>query len=139
MGGFGMPTPSARSAIAWIARHCVLLAAGFGLAGYLYLFTRPSADPPIRSDGYNYYLYAASWLVYHDTTLEALSRDWYDGAYPSFSGIQRWPGSGRWSNRHPIGVAILMLPFVVVADALTRWSNFPRDGFSFYYQHAAAL
>jgi hypothetical protein len=39
----------------------------------------------------------------------------------------------------PIGVAVLMLPLFLVADALTRWSNFPRDGFSFYYQHAAGL
>ena len=110
-----------------------------GLAGYLWLFTRPAAYDPIRSDGYNYYLYAPSWLIYHDPTLEALSNDWYGGAYPQFSGILRWPGTNRWMNRHPIGVTLLMFPFVIVADVLTRWSNLPRDGFSFYYQHAAAL
>jgi len=125
--------------ISWSVRWFVALAGGLGLAGYLWLFTRPSADQPIRSDGYNYYLYAPSWLIYHDVTLEALAQDWNGGAYPDFSGILRWPGTDRWMNRLPIGVAVLMLPFVIVADLLTRWSNLPRDGFSLYYQHAAAL
>ena len=122
-----------------IVRHVVAIVGACGFAGYLWLFTRPSADDPIRSDGFNFYIYAPSWLIYHDTTLEALSKDWYGGAYPGFSGMLRWPGTDRWMNRHPIGVTVLMLPFVIVADLLTRWSNLPRDGFSFYYQHAAAL
>ena len=120
-------------------RYFVAFAGVCGFAAYLWLFTRPSADDPIRSDGYNYYLYAPSWLIYHDYTLEALARDWNGGAYPDFAGMVRWPGTNHWINRHPIGVALLMLPFVVAADLLTRWSNLPRDGFSFYYQHAAAL
>jgi hypothetical protein len=120
-------------------RWFVAIAGGVGLAAYLWLFTRPSADAPIRADGYNYYLYAPSWLIYHDVTLEAIAQDWNGGAYPDFSGILRWPGTNHWMNRLPIGVAMLMLPFVIVADLLTRWSNLPRDGFSLYYQHAAAL
>ncbi len=125
--------------IRWGARHVVAIVGVCALAGYCWLFTRPSADEPIRSDGYNYYLYAPSWLIYHDPTLEALAQDWNGGAYPAFSGMVRWPGTNRWMNRLPIGVAVLMLPFVIVADLLTRWSNLPRDGFSLYYQHAAAL
>jgi len=128
-----------KRAIDWSVRWFVALAGALGLAGYLWLFTRPSADEPIRSDGYNYYLYAPSWIIYHDVTLEALARDWNGGSYPGFSGILRWPGTNRWMNRLPIGVAVLMLPFVIAADLLTRWSNLPRDGFSLYYQHAAAL
>ena len=77
--------------INWLARHVVAVIGICALAGYLFLFTRAAADEPIRSDGFNYYLYAPSWLIYHDTTLEALSNDWYGGAYPQFSGIMRWP------------------------------------------------
>jgi hypothetical protein len=123
--------------IHWSLRYFVAIVGACGLAGYLWLFTRPSADEPIRSDGYSYYVYAPSWLVYHDPTLEALAQDWNGGAYPG--GITRWPGTDRWVDRFPIGVAVLMMPFVIVADLLTRWSNLPRDGFSLYYQHAAAL
>jgi hypothetical protein len=121
------------------ARFCVAAIGLCALAGYLWLATRPDADPRIRADGYNYYLYAVSWVVYHDATLEAVPRDWNGGAYPDFAGMVRWPGTSHWLNRHPIGVSVLMLPFVVAAHILSGWSNFPRDGFSFYYQHAAAL
>jgi hypothetical protein len=123
--------------IRWGLRYFIAIVAACGLSGYLWLYTRKSADTPIRSDGYFYYLYAPSWLIYHDASLEAVAQDWNGGVYPG--GIERWPGTNRWLNRLPIGVAVLMMPFVVGADLLTRWSNLPRDGFSLYYQHAAAL
>ena len=125
--------------VGWIEKHLIAVVAVSALAAYSWVYTRPDAYDPIHSDGYNYYVYAPSWLIYHDISLEALSNDWYGGAYPNFVGMQRWPETGRWLNRMPIGVSILMLPFVVAADLLTRWSNFPRDGFSFFYQHGAAL
>jgi hypothetical protein len=53
--------------------------------------------------------------------------------------ITRWATTGRWVNPHPIGVAVLMMPFFGLAHLLTRWSNLPLDGFSFYYQHGAGL
>jgi hypothetical protein len=116
-----------------------MIIAAVAIAAYCWVYTRPDADPPIRSDGYNYYLYAASWVVYHDASLEAIASDWYGGTYPNFAGMIRWPATNRWLNRIPIGVSILMLPFVLVADGLSGWSNFPRDGFSFYYQQAAGI
>ena len=78
-------------------------------------------------------------FLYHDVTLEKLANDWYGGLYPDFTGIRRWPSTGRWLNLHPIGTAILMAPFFLAADLLSAWSNLPRDGFSLYYQHGAGL
>jgi hypothetical protein len=78
-------------------------------------------------------------FVYHDVSLERLAKEWYGGPYPGFTGIRRWRSTGRWMNLHPIGTAVLMAPFFVAADLLTRWSNLPRDGFSVYYQHGAGL
>ncbi len=106
---------------------------------YTALYGRDAADAPIHSDGYSYYVYVPATLIYHDPSLEALSNDWYRGIFPEFSGIRRWPATGRWLNLHPVGTAISMAPFFLVAHALSSWSNFPRDGFSFYYQHAAGL
>jgi hypothetical protein len=122
-----------------LERHSVTIIAIVALVAYGWVYTRPDADPPIRSDGYNYYLYAASWVVYHDVTLEAVPNDWNGGAYPNFAGMVRWSETDHWVNRIPIGVSVLMLPFVYGADLITRWSNLPRDGYSFFYQHAAAL
>jgi hypothetical protein len=120
-------------------RHFVAATAVLAVAAYALIYSRGWADVPIRSDGYSYYVYLPSTFIYHDLTLNALARDWYDGNYPGVTAIRRWPSTGRWLDAVPIGVAVLMLPFFLVADALTRWANFPRDGFSFYYQHAAGL
>lgn len=120
-------------------RHFVAAVALLAIAAYATIYTRGWADAPIRSDGYSYYLYLPSTFIYHDLTLTAVARDWYDGSYPPFAAIRRWPSTDRWLDAVPIGVAAMMLPFFLVGDALTWWSNFPRDGFSFYYQHAAGL
>jgi hypothetical protein len=120
-------------------RHFVAAVALLALASYITIYARGWAEAPIRSDGYSYYLYLPSAFIYHDLTLNALAQDWYDGSYPPFAAIRRWPSTGRWLDAVPIGVAALMLPFFLAADGLTWWSHFPRDGFSFYYQHAAGL
>ncbi len=120
-------------------RHFVATVAVLAIAAYITIYARGWADAPIRSDGYSYYLYLPAAFIYHDLTLNAVARDWYDGSYPPFAAIRRWPSTGRWLDAVPIGVAAMMLPFFLLADGLTWWSNFPRDGFSFYYQHAAGL
>ena len=121
-------------------RWFVAAAAAAALIAYAVLYGRLAADPaPIRSDGYSYYVYLPATFIYHDPSLEALSREWYGGNFPDYTGIRRWPTTGRWLNLHPIGTAVLEAPFFIAADLLTRWSNLPRDGFSVYYQHAAAV
>ncbi|HZT75085.1 MAG TPA: hypothetical protein VFA27_00405 [Vicinamibacterales bacterium] len=120
-------------------RHFVAATALIALACYVFIYSRGWADAPIRSDGYSYYVYLPSAFIYHDLSMNALAQDWYGGEYPAFAAIRRWPTTNRWLDATPIGVALLMLPFFLAADALTWWSNLPRDGFSFYYQHAAAL
>ena len=125
----------AARAVRWFVAATAIVA----IAAYALVYLRSYADAPIRSDGFSYYVYLPATLIYHDPSLEALSRDWYGGAYPDFSAIRRWPGTGKWLDACPIGVALMMLPFFLVADVLSWWSNLPRDGFSVYYQHAAGL
>jgi hypothetical protein len=120
-------------------RHFVAAAALLAAVAYAALYGPLDSPPPIHSDGYSYYVYLPSAFLYHDATLDALARDLHGGAYPEFTGIRRWPSTGRWLNLHPIGTAILMAPFFIVAHLLSVWSNLPRDGFSLYYQHGAAL
>jgi hypothetical protein len=117
-------------------RHFVAATAIVAVFAYLWIYSRPG-DAPIHSDGYSYYVYLPSWVIYRDVTMEALARDWYGGTYPGFTGLLRWPTTGRWVNLHPMGTAILMAPFFVAGDLLSMWSNLPRDGFSLYYEHAA--
>lgn len=109
------------------------------LAGYIFVYAADRANPPIRSDGFSYYVYLPSWFIFHDPSLSATARDCCAGAFPEYTAIIRWPGTRRWVNAHPIGVAIMQAPFFLAAHALTLWTNLAPDGFSFYYQHAAGL
>jgi hypothetical protein len=119
--------------------HFVAATAVVAILGYAGLYGRLGGPVPIQSDGYSYYVYLPSWFIYHDVSLDRLAQAWYGGTYPDFTGLRRWPSTQRWLNLHPIGTAILTAPFFAVGHLLTRWSNFPPDGFSIYYQHAAAL
>ena len=119
--------------------RAVGVAAVLCVAGYAWVYGAGLAGTVIRSDGFSYYVYLPSWLLYHDTTLAEVARDCCGGVYPEDTGILRWPGTRRWVNVHPIGVAIMQAPVFPVAHALTRWSNLTPDGFSLYYQHGAGV
>jgi hypothetical protein len=114
-------------------------AAVLASAAYVWIYAAGLAELPIRSDGFSYYVYLPSWFLLHDTTLHALARDCCGGQFPHHTAIIRWPGTARWVNAHPIGVAVMQAPFFPVAHALTRWTNLSPDGFTLYYQHAAGL
>jgi hypothetical protein len=122
-----------------MTRRVLLAAALLATAGYVFVYATARADPPIRSDGFSYYVYLPSWFLYHDASLGAVARDCCGGEFDPFTAIVRWPGTGRWVNAHPIGVAILQAPFFLVGHGLTKWTNLSPDGFTFYYQHAAGL
>jgi hypothetical protein len=119
----------------WLLRASLLLCLG----GYVFVYATGRANPPIRSDGYSYYVYLPSWFIYGDATLSAVANDCCGGEFPAFTAIIRWPGTRRWMNAHPIGVAIMQTPFFLTGHALTKWSNLSPDGFTFYYQHAAGI
>ncbi len=117
----------------------LLAAAILCVAGYVFVYATGRASPPVRSDGFTYYVYLPSWFLYGDSSLDAVARDCCGGEFDPWTAIIRWPGTGRWVNAHPIGVAILQAPFFLVGHGLTKWSNLSPDGFTFYYQHAAGL
>lgn len=117
----------------------VAFAATACLAGYVYVYATGRADTPVRSDAFSYYVYLPSWLLFHDATLQAAANECCGGAFPFWTAIYRAPRHRWWIDSHPIGEAILIAPFFVVADSLTRWSNLSPGGFSFYYVHAAGV
>ena len=122
-----------------MSRLVLAFAAAASIAGYTFVYTTGRAETPIRSDGFSYYVYLPSWFLFHDPSLAATARDCCGGEFPAFTAIGRWPGTRRWVNAHPIGVAVMQAPLFAAAHALTRWTNLSPDGFSLYYQHAAGL
>ena len=101
-----------------MSRRVLLAATILLVAGYVSVYATGRTSPPIRSDGYSYYVYLPSWFLYGDSTLEAVARDCCGGEFPFFTAIIRWPVTERWVNAHPIGVAILQTPFFLIGHAL---------------------
>jgi hypothetical protein len=135
----GNREPPAASRGTGSSERAVLAAALVCALAYVFVYATGRANPPIRSDGYSYYVYLPAWFIYGDPSLTAVARDCCGGEFPAFTAIIRWPATRRWVNAHPIGVAILQTPFFLAAHALTKWSNLSADGFTLYYQHAAGL
>ena len=121
------------------SRRFVAFATTACLAGYVFVYARVAHEPPLRSDAFSYYVYLPSWFIFHDPSLAAAAHDCCGGHFPEWTNINRWPGTRRWVNAHPIGVAIMQAPLFLLAHALTKWTNLSPDGFSLYYQHAAGL
>ena len=115
------------------------IAAVAAVVAYISIYAFDLAWPPIRSDGFSYYVYLPAVVLHHDLSLETTAHECCTGDYPRWTAMFRWPSTHRWLNPHPIGEALMLGPFFLAAHALTRWSNLSPDGFSFYYQYAAGL
>ncbi len=122
-----------------LLRWFVPLVACAGLLAQIEIYRRGLAEQPIRSDGISYHVYLPSLVLHGSPRLWPVADDQYGGAFPEHTGILRWPNTSWWLNPHPIGAAVFMLPFFLIAHALTLWSNLPPDGFSLYYQIGASL
>lgn len=117
----------------------LLAVALLATASYVWIYAAGLASPPVRSDGFGYFVYLPAAVVDHDLTLETTARECCGGTFPGWAAIITWPETNRLVSAHPIGVAVFILPLYLVAHALTLWSNLPPTGWSFYYQHAAGL
>jgi hypothetical protein len=84
-------------------RHFVAAAALAAAVAFAALYGSIYSPQAIHSDGYSYYVYLPSAFIYHDLTLEKLAKEWYGGPYPPWTGLRRWPSTGRWLNLHPMG------------------------------------
>jgi len=122
-----------------LLRWFVAIVAVTGVSAHVAIHVARPELTPIASDGFDYYVYLPSWFLFQDTSLQEVAEDCCGGRFPEWTAMTRSPRTGRWLNPHPIGVAVLAAPFFGLAHGLTRWSGLPPDGFSLYYQHAAAL
>lgn len=90
----------------------------------------------IRSDGAGYYAYLPAVFLHGNVAMN------HDVA-PSYETDPEWlrvdPATGRTFNKFPIGTAVLLAPFFLVAHALTHLTPLPPDGFSALYQIFVAL
>ena len=117
-----------------------------GLAGIICVNSLRLNYPPIRSDGLGYYLYLPATFIFHDLGLHSIADFFRSGALPEQAGAQLWHDSGpalweatgNYLIKYPLGEAVLMTPFFLLACLLALVSGAPVDGFSPVFQYLAA-
>jgi uncharacterized membrane protein YsdA (DUF1294 family) len=135
------PTPGTGSAQRIFAAAVALL----GVFGIALVYLANFNSPPIRSDGLGYYLYLPASFLYHDLSLKEIAELFHRGAIPDASpSLWRDSGpllleNGNYLIKYPMGVAVLMLPFFLVACLISLLFGLPVDGFSPLFQYLAAL
>ncbi len=114
------------------------------LIGTFVVYFNEFNGPAIRSDGLGYYAYLPAALVYHDPGMSKLiqahcthynerpKREWY--------GCTKVAGGNHYLNKYPIGVAVMMTPFFLVAHGVALVAHYFKptiipDGFSSSIYH----
>jgi hypothetical protein len=98
-------------------------------------------DRSINSDGKGYYAYLPAFFIYHDLTYKFV--EYYEDKYypPDRSVFKefRIQSDGKTINKCFPGLAILWLPFFLIAHLLSYFLGFPMDGYSLLYQYAISI
>ena len=95
-------------------------------------------DRVINSDGKGYYGYLTSIFIYDDldyTFIEDYESKYYPSDGTAFKEF-RMPFKGEIVNKTFPGLAILWLPFFLIAHMLSLIAGFEADGYSIIYQYA---
>ena len=98
----------------------IILIGSLALTVNYYTYINDFNGPPIRSDGFGYYIYLPGLLIHSDPAFRFI-----DSA-PSWSALSQYPldelawtglreGVNGYVQKYPVGVALMQLPFFVVA------------------------
>ncbi len=106
-------------------------------------FRHPSDnwDRIINSDGKGYYGYLTALFIYHDLDYKFIE-SYESKYYPSNRSVfkdYRVTIDGKIVNKCFPGIAILWLPFFLLAHFLSYLFGYPADGYSIIYQYSIAI
>jgi len=88
----------------------------------------------IQSDGKGYYSWLPAVFIYHDLNFGFFEETEIEGSYDKNRFFDyRFTHNGHTMNKYPVGVAICLLPFFIIAHVLTLIFNFSHDGYSQIY------
>ncbi|MBL0129087.1 MAG: glycosyltransferase family 39 protein [Flavobacteriales bacterium] len=124
-------------------RFPISLAAAFLLWGVLVSGVLRAPPQNILSwDTFGYHLYLPATFIHHDLGLNDAA--WVQEAMTKYEAggkpYQINPtADGRWVMKYPMGLAILWLPFFLIAHVLAGILGFAQDGFSAPYQWALII
>lgn len=104
---------------------------------------------PVREDAVGYYSYLPAFFIYRDLSFEFMIDDNYsytggenvferefnpeEAEVMGFNEIEE----GKYLNKYPIGVAVMLSPFYVVGHFLSILFQSGLTGWSYFYQYSA--
>lgn len=93
----------------------------------------------ITSDAHGYYGHLPANFIYNDLVYDYLSKI-NETYYPNNPAAEfRVEQEGKKTNKFYVGTAILQFPFFVIAHFISKFSDYPADGYSLYYQYFIGL
>ncbi|MBK7172878.1 MAG: hypothetical protein IPH84_06520 [Bacteroidales bacterium] len=97
----------------------------------------------MEADGKGYYAYLPAVFIYHDLSFrffyQVERQTYYDPNY-LYNYLREY--KGKTINKYFAGTALCMLPFFLIGHLFTLFSNYPPDGYSYFYMlwiHLGAL
>lgn len=101
---------------------------------------RKKTDQIIRSDAKGYYAYLPALFIYDDPSCDSFINTYEKKYYDSKSFVDfRKEAYGHSVLKYYSGVALLLLPFFLLAHILAHIFGWTADGYSFIYQVTMAL
>jgi len=106
---------------------------------YFLIYKKKYVSKPIRSDAQGYYAYLPAFLIYQDFALQKI--DLYQKELTSlvFPPIYYNLATGKYINKYAPGIAILILPFFLLAHLCSFVLGFPLTGYTLVYQHFSGI
>ncbi len=96
---------------------------------------QPQTEATLSWDVAGYYLYLPAAIIYKDLKKLSFKDDITNKYHPSSEFYQAYlQENGNYVMKYPIGLAILYLPFFLLAHLFAIGTAYPTDGFSLPYQ-----
>ena len=101
---------------------------------------KPNTEATISWDVFGYYLYLPATFIYDDLATLGFKEEIMETYHPAgdFHHAVEQP-DGKWVMKYPIGMALVYLPFFLIAHFWALLSGYPPDGFSWPYQFALSM
>jgi len=111
---------------------CALI---IGVALWYPKWEKPQTEATLSWDVMGYYLYLPAAIIYKDLKKLSFKDQIIKDYHPTTGFYQAFlHESGNYVMKYPIGLAILYLPFFLIAHLLAIIGGYPTDGFSLPYQ-----